>query len=135
MGLMFPKPRKRLKEARRKIRAKRSIYDRMNVDWKATEAAGFVERDSHITVEGRWLLEGKDMSNMREAVIKRDKGTCQRCGAHVSEAFGEVDHRDSKGMHQRNDHIDNLQWLCGNYTVNRCHAIKTGRETRFGEGR
>lgn len=135
IGLMFPKPGKRLKGPRKAIRRVRSVHDRLDVDWTATRAARLTDPRSYVAFDGRWICYGNDMSARRGECYRRAKGICQKCGGHVSWELGEADHIKSKGQFPRDDRLENLQWLCGNFTQNRCHAEKHNREPRFGEGR
>lgn len=65
---------------------------------------------------------GRPWRRLREAVLLRDKYTCQYCGRASAEGM-EVDHilnRASGGT----DELSNLQTLCKS-----CHQLKTRRES------
>lgn len=134
MEPMFPKPKRRFRELPNRPRGSVPKKWRLSVDEEATAHAGFKDRRSFVHLDGRLFLFGVDMSEQCDRVYERDKGICQACGGHVARKFAEIDHIKSKGMHPRDDSMTNLQTLCGNWTFNRCHKVKTGRETRFGEG-
>jgi hypothetical protein len=86
-----PLPRKR------GLRVTRKRNTRLNVDWPATHAQRFADRRSFVALDGRWYCFGQDMTARRGECYRRDKGICQKCGAHVLWDFGEVDHILSKG--------------------------------------
>ena len=114
-------------------------------DKQATEAAGFVDRDSYIshrvhpgTDHQCQYLKGDDVEQIRRKIFDRDRHRCQLklvcTGVRVLPFEGDIytrghlEHEKGGYGAQRCFCMENLRIAC--YA---CHVIKHGRYPRFGE--
>lgn len=103
---------------------------RHKVDAIETARAGFVDKESFVSLEGKLFLSGWDWQEQKRQVAKRDNYTCQVCERAMDVfdgmTIGDVHHiiHRSKGG---SDDLDNLMLV-----HRRCHEVlHEEKQTQF----
>lgn len=81
-------------------------------DAERTAAAGFADKRSYVTLDGRQFLALKDMGNRRDYVFRMDEFRCRICKVRVDWFTGELDHFPVSRGRGGDDSIGNLRTLC-----------------------
>lgn len=89
-------------------------------DVQATAERKFVERKSHVTKDGRWVLHGLDWKRQVEKLRKRCGGRCEYMIEHPSDAMPSIRcAREAADPHHiklrsrgRDDRVTNLMAVC-----------------------
>lgn len=106
------------------MRRRRPTRLRMRVDREQTAAMNFRDRDSAVMNDGRHLYFGADAEGARQEAFRTWNGVCARCGKFTNQPHWH--HIRSKGLHLRDDHPRNREFLCPT-----CHLLGHNREPRW----
>lgn len=103
---------------------------RHKFDPVATKLAGFKDRRSYITIQGKRFLFGIDKSALRMRCYERAQGACCKCGRFTGWEHGEMDHEIPLGQ-GGDDSDSNVRWMCGRFMQPPCHVMLHGRYPRW----